>query len=422
MPQIMTDSTSISITRLERTTQYFLLLALFTVSFSTALTNLFVVLTYTGFLLTLMRLPALRTTVLHSPPALLALALLAMLLLGVLWSIAPPADIKQALMKYSKLLILPVSICLGLRDATLPRRALRWFIAGAGVLAASCYLVWLGSMPTSSLGWWRIGIADNAFAFKNHITIGIMLGFAAMLCFLRASYGNNPRRRLAAFAAGVLFAVPVIFLTQGRTGYVAMFVGSVAMFLLRVRITPLRTLLGLGAIVLMFVGFYASSDNFKSRTDDLIREVQATNPHSPNGLRMSFFDVGLDIVASHPVFGLGTASFAQAYAPTAQRIWPSGSELATARYQPHSEFLLMAVQLGLVGLGVYVAMLAALGRVALPVRSFETDSLALLWVIYVATSTFNSLLWDPTEGHWFMLLAGCLYAGAKRLRQPGFSD
>jgi O-antigen ligase len=412
----MTDNDRHPLTRAERITRYLFLLALFCAPFGTALMNTFVVLTLAGFLCALVVSPALRST-LRSPPSLLALALLALLLVGTSWSIGQPADLQTAIRKYLKLLVLPIGIGLSLRDPTLPPRALRWALAGTAWLAASTYLVWIGHMPTSSLGWWTIGDRSDPYAFQNHVTIGILLGFAASACFLAATYRTTLGGRVAAVALGVWFAVPTVMLGQGRTGYVALFIGMVVVFLLRVRITPLRTAAGLGAIVLLFVGFYTVSPNFQTRTDTLVSELEAANPRSPNGLRLSFMQVGAKIVAEHPLTGLGTGSFAEAYAPTARRDWPAGSEMAVARHQPHSEFMLMAVQLGLPGLVLYLALLAALARASLAVRGFESDVLALLLAIYVVTSTFNSLLWDPTEGYWFLLLSGCLYAWCVRRRQ-----
>ena len=410
----MTNPPGSPLTRTENVVGYLLLLALFSVSFSTALTNLFVGFAYIGFVLALCTSPGLRG-VRRSPPALLALALLALYIIGASWSIAPHDDIRTALQKYSRLLVLPIAVALSWRDPALPGRALRWFLAGAGVLALSCYLVSVGKMPSSSLGWWRVSTeANDAYVFKNHITIGILFGFAANASFLIATYSATMRARAFAVAAGVAFAVPIVFLSQGRTGYVALLIGAFTVFLLRTRVTPLRTLAGLAAIALMSAGFYLASPNVKSRTDALVTEVRTNQQGSPNGLRLSFMRVGLQAVASHPLLGLGTGSFAQAYAPTALADWPAGSEMALARHQPHSEFVLVAVQLGLLGVLVYVAMLATLGSAALGKRGIEADSLALLLVVYVVTSMFNSLLWDTTEAHWFLLLAGCLYVGARR--------
>ncbi|WLI88261.1 O-antigen ligase family protein [Massilia sp. R2A-15] len=412
----MTIAPPVPLTRAENIVRYLILLALFSVSFSTALTNLFVGFGYIGFIVALCTSPSLRR-VLRSPPALLALALLALFIIGASWSIAPRADLATALKKYSRLLILPMAIAMSWRDPGLAPRALRWFLGGAAVLAVSCYLVKFGMMPESRLGWWKVSTdARDAYVFRNHITIGILLGFAACLSLLAASYKTAWRARALWIAGGVLFAVPTIFLGQGRTGYVALFIGMVALFLIRTRITPLRTVAGVMAIGALFLGFYLASSNVRSRTDDMVNEIQNHRVQSPNGLRVSFLSVGLDVVAAHPLLGVGTGGFAEAYAPTAQRNWPAGHEMATARHQPHSEFLLVAVQLGLLGSLVYFAMLGTIGGAALGARNFESDSLALLWVVYVVTSSFNSLLWDTTEAHWFLLLAGCLYVGALRRR------
>lgn len=411
----MNQPLSIPITRTERVVQQFFLLALFSVSFSTALTNVFVGLTYIGFVVALCTSRPLRA-VLRSPPGLFALALLAMYLIGCTWSIGPPADQLNALKKYSRLLLMPVGLALSWRDPAMPRRALYYFLGGAAVLAMSNYLTRLELMPKSSLGWWRVGNAQDSFVFRNHITIGILLAFASMASFLIATYARSNKARALAIAGGLFYMIPVVFLNQGRTGYVALFIGLVALFLLRVKITPLRTVAGLAAIAVLFAGFYATSENMQIRGKELVYEVTTDQKHSPNGVRMSFMEVGLRTVEQHPLLGLGTGSFAEAYAPTAAAIWGAGTGMALARHQPHSEFLITTVQLGLAGLLIYLCLLGSIGRATLGVRTFETDMLAMLWIIYTATSIFNSLLWDTTEAHWFLLLSSCLYVGAMRQR------
>lgn len=411
----MNQPNSTTLTRLERVVQQTFLLALFSVSFSTALTNVFVGLTYIGFVLALFTSRELRAAW-RSPPALFALGLLAFYIVGTQWSIGPAPDQLNAVKKYSRLLLMPIGIALSWRDPGMPKRALYYFLGGAAVLALSNYLTRFELMPTSTLGWWRVGDAKDSFVFRNHITIGILLAFASMASFLIASYRTSMRSRIVAAAAGLGFMFPVVFLNQGRTGYVALFIGLVSLFLLRVRITPLRSLAGIVAIVLMFGGFYATSDNMRSRSKDLVYEVTTNQQHSPNGVRKSFMETGLRAVREHPLIGLGTGSFAEAYAPTAAAVWGAGTPMALARHQPHSEFLITTVQLGLAGLLVYLGLIGSIGRAALGKRSFERDILALLWVIYTATSVFNSLLWDTTEAHWFLLLSSCLYVAAMRQR------
>lgn len=392
---------------LERLARQSLLLAMFSVPFSTALTNLFVGLTLAAVVLMLVTTPDIARP-LRSPPALLALALLGLILLGSTWSIAPQEDLQNAMRKYTKLLVLPLALCLCWRAPTLPARALRWSLAGCAVLATSVYLTVLHAMPTSSLGWWRVGDPADPFVFRNHITIGILLSFAACACFLAATWARSTRARIAAVAAGIYLATPIL-IGNGRTGYVGLFVGLFVLYLLRARVTLLGSALVAAALSLVFAGAYMTSPNLAKRTNDLVFEVTHKIEASPNGTRMSYMRVGALAVAERPLIGHGTGSFATIYHPEALRIWDGIADVRHVRNQPHSEPLLLAVQVGVAGLALYVALLVSLARAALARHDPVADALALLLAVYGVTSLFNSLLWDPTEAYWFLLLAGALY-------------
>ena len=394
--------------RIERLARQLLLLAAFSIPFSTALTNIFAGLTLIVFVAALLADRSLARP-LASPAALLALALLALVLAGSTWSIAPPDEVHMGMRKYTKLLILPMAICLCWRAPLLPVRVLRWSLAGSAVLATSLYLVWIDMMPTSSLGWWRVGDASDPFAFRNHITAGILLSFAACAAFLLATHETRTRARWAWLAAGLYFSAPIL-MGNGRTGYVGLFIGLFALYLLRGRVTLLRSVLVAALISTLFAGAYFLSPNLKTRMDLLVTEVQHDDAKSPNGLRMSFMKVGVQSVIDRPLLGHGTGSFAEVFAPEAQRIWAAHPNELRIRHQPHSEPLLLAVQFGLIGAGLYFALLGAIGKAALRERNPGADALALLVAIYGVTSLFNSLLWNPTEAYWFLLVAGALYA------------
>jgi len=393
--------------RIEQFARQLLLLAAFSIPFSTALTNIFAGLTLIVFVPALLADRSLARP-LASPAALLALALLALVLVGGTWSIAPPNEVSMGMRKYAKLLILPVAICLCWRAPGLPARVLRWSLAGSAVLATSLYLVWIDMMPTSSLGWWRVGDASDPFAFRNHITAGILLSFAACAAFLLATHEARTRARWAWLAAGVYFGAPIL-MGNGRTGYVGLFIGLFALYLLRGRVTLLRSVLVAALISTLFAGAYLVSPNLKLRMDLLVKEVAVDNPASPNGLRKSYMKVGIQSVLERPLLGHGTGSFAEVFAPEARRIWAGQPNELKVRHQPHSEPLLLAVQFGLIGAGLYFALLGAIGKAALRRRDLNANALALLVAIYGVTSLFNSLLWNPTEACWFLLLAGALY-------------
>jgi O-antigen ligase len=396
--------------------QLFLLLAIFSVPFSIALTNIFVVLAFVAFLPVL--LSDRRTLeALKSLPSVLAIGLFALILLSSLWSIAPQAEVVQAIRKYSKLLLIPIGLALARSDNALPRRAIVWFIAGTAVLALSSYLVWLDLMPASRLGWWDTGGFKNAVAFKNHITIGILLGFSTLICLSYYFYASSVRQRLAAICSGIFFAFPIIFLTQGRTGYVVLFVGLVTLCILHFRANWKILSVSLIATAVMFAGFFSMSDNFKLRTTHLISEFENysnSKEMNSSGIRISYYRAGLLLMAEHPVFGLGAGSFSEGFSPTAKKLWPGNDPHSGVRHQPHSEVILIGVQLGVIGLIMYFSLLASLMAAARKSNSYEADTLLLLCVVFGTGAIFNSLLWDATEGHWFALLAGCLYAHVRQ--------
>jgi O-antigen ligase len=415
--------------RSELVARQFFLMAIFCVSFSTALTNLFVAGTYISFLVALSGNRKLLGTA-KLLPSFLGLLFFSLFLLGATWSIAPHNEILNAIGKYSKLLLIPLGIALAWGDKTLARRALVSFIAGAAVLAFSSYLVRFNVMPFSGLNWWKVGDATNAYVFKNHITFGILVGFAAVFCLNYSFYASSMRIRLLALGLGIFFVIPPVFLTQGRSGYIAIFIGLITLSFLRFRSNWKMLIVSIVTVITVFVGFYSVSDTFKLRTSHLIFEFKeyfrseqkhSSTAHFSNsaednssGVRLSYYREGLRLIASHPLLGLGTGSFSEGFAPAAKRLWSKDDPEYSARHQPHSDIILIGVQLGVVGWIVYFSLMASLVWSARKDKSCEADSLLLLAAIFILTSVFNSLLWDVTEGYWFALLSGCLYGHIRR--------
>ncbi|MDB5990759.1 MAG: hypothetical protein JWQ10_2162 [Herbaspirillum sp.] len=394
----------------------FLLLSLFVVSFSTALTNVFASLLLVAFILAALADRSLLRPMKLSP-AVLALILYGMLILAWSWSVAPQEEVFQAISKYRKLLFLPIALALVWHDGRLARKGFIAFMAGAAFLTFACYLVWFNWMPADKYSWWKAGTPNNAFAFKSYITIGILLGFAAGACWAYYAYASTLRMRILSIAGGILFAFPVIFLMIGRTGYVVVLCICIGLVILRFRNNWKMLAAGLASVCVAFALLYSLSDHVRARSENMVLEVhnyEKSNALNSSGTRLTFYVAGAKMFLAHPFFGTGTASFAENFVPTAHRLAPPDDEFYNVRAQPHSEVVLMGVQLGIVGLGLYFALMATLGLVFRKQRTYQADLLFLLCISFAVPACFNSLMWDITEGHWFVLLAGCLYAAARR--------
>jgi O-antigen ligase len=133
---------------------------------------------------------------------------------------------------------------------------------------------------------------------------------------------------------------------------------------------------------------------------------EAAKIDSSTGLRLEFYHNTMQIIAAHPLTGVGTGGFPRAYA---KQVEGSG-KIATRN--PHNEFLLIAAQIGMLGLVVLLAMLWQQWRAAGKLDTPMEQALARALVLTLATGCLvNSLLLDHTEGIFYAWLSGLLYGG-----------
>lgn len=109
--------------------------------------------------------------------------------------------------------------------------------------------------------------------------------------------------------------------------------------------------------------------------------------------RAQIWGAGLRVLARHPIVGVGAGGFSRAVLPML------GTTLVA-----HNTLLSVAVELGLVGLGMFAApfllVLRGVGRSALHERALAW-SLMLVWLVGA-----SSLTWEFRKTTWFVLLVG----------------
>ena len=132
------------------------------------------------------------------------------------------------LRKYSNLLLLAILVTVFL-DARDRRRALLALAGGVAVTLVLSYALALGFLPT---GGFITGDAANPTVFKKHITQNILTAFGALLFAELALERARPAVRLAWAALSAAAAFNVLFLVQGRTGYVVL-AALIVLFLFR---------------------------------------------------------------------------------------------------------------------------------------------------------------------------------------------
>jgi len=112
------------------------------------------------------------------------------------------------------------------------------------------------------------------------------------------------------------------------------------------------------------------------------------------GERLHFWSSAMYIIQQSPWLGEGVGGFAYAF----HQSFPAERVLAN----PHNEFLLIAAQLGLPGLCVFLFFLGVVLKQAFAAHDLHGHLLQGIVLMLIVSCLFNSSILDHTEGHWFM--------------------
>lgn len=276
------------------------------------------------------------------------LVYIALLLVGLLWNSYLDAS-ASGIQKQWKMLLMPLFL-------TAIRPEQRWqvlwaFIAGMGVMMLSTYLAWLGLLQYADVSQERL--TKKSF----HVVYNPMLAFTIYLLLYQLIWGRlRLWLRLTVLLLAALMFINM-FMTDGRTGQLVLFVLMGVLLFQYFQTSLWKALLALVlAPPLIFWASYHLSPTFKDRVDLAREEVQIYkhNPRTSVGQRLFFWEHSWQIFKESPLLGVGTGAFEPAYAKRNGKYSPH----MPVTDNPHNQYILASVQLGLLGLGTLLALFA----------------------------------------------------------------
>ncbi|NBW99730.1 hypothetical protein EBR03_09175 [bacterium] len=122
--------------------------------------------------------------------------------------------------------------------------------------------------------------------------------------------------------------------------------------------------------------------------------------------RLILWSAGGVIFLTSPLTGTGVGSYAESFS----KLSNAPASLAASRSQPHSEFVLMAVQGGGIALILYLTIFLFAVKPALTLTSAPAYGPSLVALLFFFYSVFNSAIWDLAEGHFFAIIIGMIIA------------
>ena len=332
-------------------------------------------------------------------PALLWLIAVA----GMLWADASLTERLKGLEPFHKLLAIPLLLAQFRRSGHA-----RWVSTG---FLISCTLLLIASYA-HALTWGMMHWAGlPGVPVKDYITQSGVFAICILgLLYAFVDAWRAGRRRLALALAGLaaLFVADIVYVTTSRTTLVAIPILIIVFGWMRLGAKgTLALVAGCAAIVTIL---WVSSPYMRFRVSSVVNEVsqyQAEDAATSSGLRMEFWRKSLQFVAQAPLMGHGTGTI---HALFSKAVSPGSGASSVASSNPHQQIFAVAIQLGLIGAVVLLAMwiahllmFAQVGFVAWCGLIVVTQN--------VVGSMFNSHLSDFTQG-WLYVFGVGVFGGA----------
>lgn len=192
-----------------------------------------------------------------------------------------------------------------------------------------------------------------------------------------------------------LFLANIAYVSTGRTALVVIVFLFALMALLHCGWKG-RVAAVLAGIVLC-AGVWASSSFLRERLTRSVTEVQNYRDHnevSSSGLRLELWKKSMAFVATAPIFGHGTGSMPELFRRSA--VDATGATAVEA-INPHNQYFAVAIQLGVIGFVILIAMWGA--HLALFRGTGLIQWIGLVIVLQsVVSGLFNSHLFDFLHG------------------------
>lgn len=328
-----------------------------------------------------------------------------LLLVSTLWSTAPRSDIASHLWHYGRLLWVPV-IALACAPQV-AQKGLRHFVAASALVGALIALDAMRVLPPSPL--WSSTVTASG---NQRIATSMLLALGAAMGVAQAVDRAQPRLLRLLWLSAAVLTMTGLALQDRRTGLLAL-----PLLLAMLAVTHQRSWRRggafLGGVMLSAVLAWHTFDGIKGRFVEGWAELKAYPTtgivDTSWGMRVRMAALTVEMVRERPLLGHGIGSWLGLWQARAQ----GGGRLLEEQLTPHNEYLLIAEQVGLIGVTMWLAVLAA--HLTQAWRAGRAgDASWLIWTTIAWSALFNVVVRDAKFAVPMLLLAALAQAAYRR--------
>jgi O-antigen ligase len=253
---------------------------------------------------------------------------------------------------------------------------------------------------------------QNPTPFMNHIDYSVYMAFTAILLLNRIFANHYSNREKIIFTLLFLTVVGNLFLTEGRTGQIALLISIAVMSIIHFKLSFKSLALCTFLLLALFTSAYNLSNSFKEKTNTTYNNIQRTGNLDFNnsfGIRIAYWITTYSIVKESPVIGVGLGDYID---ETKKEIelnnYPYFDDYVKtflSEHHPHNQYLLVVLQMGLIGLFLLFYLFYRILKQDM--EDPETKELSILFVTIFLTAS----LADPPLLKQFQLSLFILFTG-----------
>ena len=342
-----------------------------------------------------------RFTDIKKQPLLIGVgAFILMLIIGCFYSVADYQDTLRSLWGWRKILLLPLGLVL-FNDAVWKNKfaySLMIFVSIVSLFCILCYLLEL-----------NIRGQEPGVLIRNHATQGMIFSVTLFLMSVFLLFKKHTLPIRSQWILGLILVIlgVLVYMTPGRSGYLAFMVVTVYFGYLLFREKLYKML---SVVFLLSSSLLLTSPIVQDRIELGVKEMQHVDPtnieSSSMGMRMVLWKHTIELIQDRPLLGFGTGGFEEAYS---QKIKDNPDWEKNIMHDPHNQFLKIWVEMGMLGLIIFLSMLAS--------SLFQKSSKMYLHLgigvllAWCATSLFSSHFSTFTEGRFIYIWLGIMLAG-----------
>ena len=320
----------------------------------------------------------------------LLLALLILFAIAMLYSSAEWSRRLYILKSYYKLLYIPFIVMLN------PSRKWCNTALGAFVLANLVVALVAIAQVAAHLSYYT----DPTGVFHNHIGGSMMLAMAAFICFI---YGaSSLKYKWPLLSLSLLFIATLFFFNVGKTGPLILLLGFIYIVFRKkdwkYTLSIMTLILIAFFIIVKFdIGLGKNLNLAISNSSSLLKNER--NNATSTGMRSQFFRNSAHLIKQKPLVGYGTGSFKNEYFKAFG--YPAWGPVKAG--QPNNSYFVITIQLGLVGLTLYLLFLLSLWRDSLN-SDKKTSANEIMLVGFAICCLTESFIRLSVGGFFFVFL------------------